>query len=95
MKERDSYARNRLGKKGEADPCWKGESATYSAKHRWIQNNWQKTGMCEICLMERKPRAGTRLKWGTHWANKSGNYVRERSDWLELCPKCHKSFDHR
>jgi len=83
------------GKKGDICPHWKGEQATYNAKHRWIQVNWQKTGICELCLIPRPARKGTRLKWGTHWANKSGEYKRERSDWYELCPKCHKIFDKR
>lgn len=82
-----------LGKKEKLSPSWKGENATYNAKHRWIQSNWQKTGFCELCDKERLPRKGTRLKWGTHWANKSGEYRRDRTDWYELCPKCHKSFD--
>lgn len=93
--KKNGYRNGRLGNKGELDPNWKGENATYSAKHRWIQNNWQKTGICELCFIERPPRKGTRLKWGTHWANKSGEYKRERNDWYELCPKCHKSLDKR
>ena len=83
------------GKKGEICPNWKGESATYNSKHKWIQNNWQKTGICEICKLPRPPRKGTRLKYGTHWSNKSGRYLRQRDDWYELCPKCHKSLDKR
>lgn len=83
------------GKVETLSPNWKGESATYNAKHRWIQTHWKKTGICELCLQKRKPKPNTRLKWGTHWANKSGEYLRQREDWYELCPKCHKKFDNR
>ena len=29
----------------------------------------------------------------THWANYSGNYKRDITDFLELCPTCHSAFD--
>jgi len=28
-----------------------------------------------------------------NWANLSGQYKRDISDWVELCAKCHKNFD--
>ena len=28
-----------------------------------------------------------------HWANVSGKYLRDISDWIQLCVKCHKQFD--
>jgi len=28
-----------------------------------------------------------------HWADKSGQYKRELSDWLRLCVQCHKLYD--
>jgi hypothetical protein len=28
-----------------------------------------------------------------HWANKSRNYQRIKSDWIRLCPKCHGVYD--
>jgi len=28
-----------------------------------------------------------------HWANKSGEYLRDKDDWIRLCCKCHKKYD--
>jgi len=77
---------------GANAPYWKGENARYSSKHRWIQKHWQKTGICQWCGAKPKP-FGNR-KYGTEWANISGEYRRDdRNDWLELCPTCHHKFD--
>ena len=27
------------------------------------------------------------------WANISGNYLEEKTDWIALCVPCHKKFD--
>ena len=42
---------------------------------------------CEFC--HRNNLKGREI----HWANKSGNYLRELTDWIRLCVKCHKFFD--
>lgn len=86
------WKHGRLGKKGELDPCWIGESAKYNSKHRWIQENWIKTGTCERCGKKTKPFGNRRF--GTEWSNNSGDYIRrERSDWEELCISCHRKKD--
>lgn len=28
-----------------------------------------------------------------HWANISGKYLRDITDWVRLCVSCHKYFD--
>jgi len=76
----------------ELNYSWKGDKASYSSKHKWIQKHWQKTGVCEICGKSPKPH-GNR-KWGTEWHSKDGEYNREdRTTWLELCKPCHKIQD--
>ena len=71
---------------------WKDEEASYNAKHRWIQNHWQKTGKCEDC--GKKPRPFGKRKHGTEWANLADDYVRnERDGWKELCVPCHRTLD--
>lgn len=80
---------------GKDSSFWKGEDASYNAKHRWIQKHWTKTDICINCNNHVLPRPETRLKHATHWANISGQYKRERNDWLELCPKCHVAFDKK
>jgi len=80
------------GRKGNECPHWLGEKAGYSAKHRWILNNWKKTGKCEMCFITVRSEKKTRLKHLTHWHNLDNKYNRVRSDWVELCPKCHRGL---
>jgi hypothetical protein len=73
--------------KGEANVNWKGVDVAYNALHHWVRRNFEKDNRCEHCGNEEyKPRR-------YQWANKSGQYLRERSDWLRLCASCHKHYD--
>jgi hypothetical protein len=81
------------GKKGELCPHWLGEKAGYNGKHRWIQQNWEKTGTCERC--GKTPKPYWNRKYGTEWSNNSGECKRERSDWEELCKSCHNKKDRK
>jgi hypothetical protein len=69
----------------EENPAWKGEKASYWAKHMWISNNFGRPKKCEFCGVENKKMY--------HWANLSGNYLRETNDWIRVCVPCHKKFD--
>lgn len=81
-------------RQGDKNPLWKDENATYNTKHKWIQRHWIKTGICEECGA--KPIARGRRRWGTEWSNQSGEYRRnDRTDWRELCKKCHIQFDKK
>lgn len=72
------------GKSGAEIPSWLGDSASYSAMHKWILKHWKKTGVCEVCKQART----------TQWANKDHTYVRsKKEDWLELCVSCHRKWD--
>lgn len=73
---------------GEKNSCWKGDAASYAAKHIWMKVNFGKATGCEDteCLAMSKTY---------HWANISGEYKRDRSDWKMLCVRCHKKFDGR
>jgi hypothetical protein len=55
----------------------------YNAIHKWIGRHFDRKGKCEKCGKECR----------THWSNISGQYSRGRSDWQELCPKCHFEYD--
>lgn len=92
-RQNGTYVNGRLGKIGEKDPNWLGEDASYNSKHRWIQNHWQKTNVCENCGEEKHPNPNTRLKYATQWHNISKTYHRERSDWMEVCISCHRKLD--
>lgn len=65
---------------------WKGESASYVSKHSWMRRKYGTPTKCEYCGTLEAPRF--------EWANISGDYIRDRSDWLRLCKKCHHKFDN-
>ena len=64
---------------------WKGDDAKYGALHAWIKKQLGKPNKCERC--------GTTSAKKFEWANKSGNYLRETSDWERLCTSCHRKKD--
>lgn len=64
---------------------WKGEEAGYAAKHIWLDRNYGKPQSCEKC--------NTTSSKKFHWANLSGLYKRERSDYMRLCVRCHLKMD--
>lgn len=73
---------------GKTHYAWKGNGVGYFALHSWIRRKLGKPNICEHCrnifsLGSRK----------LHWANKSGKYLRQLSDWLRLCASCHKLYD--
>ncbi len=70
----------------ENNPAWKGQTVGYRGLHIWVQKILGKPARCSNCGC---------IGYGhqMHWANKSGEYKREKSDWLRLCVQCHKAFD--
>src|SRR3990167_3040971 len=68
---------------GEAHPNWKGERASYVAKHMWVKKYLGQPDICEGC--NKSGLTGHNI----HWANKSGDYKRVKSDWIRLCSFCH------
>lgn len=75
------------GKIGKQSRRWKGDKASYYAKHMWISKHYGKASKCEKC--------GSLTANRYEWANVSGEYKRERSDYMELCTSCHQKMDHR
>lgn len=69
---------------------WKGENASYKIKHLWLTRTYGKPIKCERC-----EKIGEKIgrKWSIEWANKTGQYLRDKSDWFELCRKCHANLD--
>ena len=67
-------------------PMWKGVKANYISVHWWINVHWERPPACELC--------GEKQSKKYEWANISGLYKRERSDWLNLCTSCHHKFDN-
>lgn len=58
----------------------------YAAVHAWMYRTFGKPRLCEHC--------GKTDARKFEWANVSGQYVRDRSDWLRLCCSCHKKQEY-
>lgn len=68
---------------GEKNYKWKGDKVGYFGLHSWIRRALGKAKVCEQCGSDKK----------VQWANKSGEYKREETDWLTLCCWCHRKYD--
>jgi hypothetical protein len=69
--------------KGQNNRNWKGDDASYSAIHLWINTHKTKPSGCEFCGKASRLEA----------SNISGNYTREFDDWQFLCRSCHLRYD--
>ena len=72
---------------GEKHPKWKGNKASYRTIHHWINNHFGSPKICVNCGKD--GLTGHKI----HWANKSGKYLRNITDWMRLCVSCHKRYD--
>lgn len=68
-------------------PLWKGEQASYSAKHHWIKLKLGSPNYCQSC----KTTLATRYDWH----NISREYKRDLNDWIRLCRYCHYRYDRK
>lgn len=86
VKRPDLSARNKIVVyKGKESGVWKGDNIGYHGMHQWIKKTYGKPIKCERCN-------STKF---VQWANKSHRYDREdRSDWIQLCSKCHYFYDN-
>lgn len=73
--------------KGDMLYNWKGDAAGYGALHSWVKRWLGKPDTCEHC--KKAGLKGVHI----HWANRSGEYLRELGDWIRLCARCHRIFD--
>lgn len=74
-------------RQGKNHFAWKGEQAGYVSKHMWVSKYFGKPDTCEEC--SKTGLNGHQI----HWANISGEYMREKSDWKRLCVSCHSKYD--
>jgi hypothetical protein len=58
-------------------------SREHYRRAHWRRARVPKQGICFHCHTERK----------TAWANRTGLYLDDNSDWVELCYPCHKLYD--
>ena len=64
---------------------WKGDQVGYRALHHWLRRCLGKASSCNFC--------GSNSRKRYHWANISGLYKRELTDFMSLCVSCHKIYD--
>lgn len=63
----------------------------YHPAHSWMEKTFGRPNGCEDCNLKSVPVG---MKWYFEWANISGEYKRERTDWRRLCKACHRKFDY-
>ena len=63
------------------------EVVKYGTVHDWMRYNFGTPKECEHCDFV------SDNTYQFNWANISGEYKREREDWLRLCRKCHHKYD--
>jgi hypothetical protein len=68
-----------LGKSGGDNGMWKGDNVGYDALHDWIK---RQKGKAENYICSHKDKT---CKGKLEWANKSGKYKRDLSDWFVFC----------
>ena len=62
-------------KKGQDHHFWKGDKIGYSGIHKWIKRVYGSPQRCDACGSSDDP------KTIYDWANISGKYIRDKSDW--------------
>ncbi len=72
--------------RGKLNANWKGDEAGYGALHDWLVIRLGKPKICDEC--------GTTKAKKFEWANISGEYKRDITDWKRLCKSCHMIFDN-
>jgi len=68
---------------GEKNYKWKGDKVGYYSLHNWLKRELGKPMFCAKNMSHVAPLY--------HWANISGEYLRDLSDWHSLCPSCNKT----
>ena len=68
---------------GVVNVNWKGSEVGYFNLHNWVYRHLGKATKCVLCGSCET----------VNWANKSHEYKRDLSDWIELCKKCHGKHD--
>lgn len=83
---RQRVSESLIGKIGPQARRWLGDNAGYVAKHMWIVKYYGNAEKCEKC--------GNPSASRYEWANISGLYKRDRDDYMQLCPSCHRRMDY-
>ncbi|KKM07769.1 hypothetical protein LCGC14_1730510 [marine sediment metagenome] len=70
---------------GELNGNWKGNKVGYGALHDWLVLRLGKPKICSLCNTTKAKKF--------EWANISGEYKRDITDWTRLCTSCHRKKD--
>ncbi len=62
------------------------ELANYRHFHDWLRKYYGHASRCEFCDAK-----GKKYQWALV---KGKNYERKRENFMELCPSCHRKYDH-
>lgn len=79
------YVRTKFGKDHHR---WRGDKISCEGKHMWVRRKFGKPNKCE------NPKCSKKYT-KYNWANISGEYKRERWDWIQLCMSCHRKMDRK
>ena len=71
---------------GEKNGRWSGDTVGYQGVHSWMRRTLGQPSECENCGSVEAKRY--------EWANLSGEYRRDISDWARLCVLCHRLIDN-
>ena len=75
-----------FGKKAAQHPRWTGDKVNYFGVHDWMTAEYGQPKHCEDC-------GTTDPSKRYEWANISGEYRRDLSDFKRLCKYCHNNHD--
>lgn len=64
---------------------WNKNRPGYKAVHKWIKRHYGSANHCSKCN-------GPSKRY--EWANVSGEYLRDISDYIQLCASCHRKMDY-
>lgn len=81
------YWRGKKRPTGALSANWKGNKVGYQGIHDWIRSVLGTPDTCEEC------HTSGLTGYQIHWANVSGKYKREISNWKRLCIRCHFRMD--
>jgi len=62
----------------------------YNALHTWVRLHKGRADKCADCGYLGNVERG---RWNLHYANVSGEYLRDLSDFIALCARCHGKRD--
>ena len=93
----EKISKSLIGRKEEKSRRWKGDNAGYVAIHIWLKNKLGKANRCENpnCIYPKKIKYRKPIIKSKRfeWASISRKSLRDKNDYVQLCPSCHRKYD--